>query len=81
MVPTALYFYCGTNKMPRSVENTLGTTKYSLVLFVLHEVFFCFEVIVQTRVSVLPLISKYRQAGWKYEAHPGVLTSLSVFRF
>ena len=26
------------------------------------------EVIVQTRVSVLPLISKYRQAGWKYEA-------------
>ena len=38
-------------------------------------------VIVQTRVSVLPLISKYREAGWKYEAQPSfILTSLSVFR-
>ena len=35
------------------------------------------DVIVQTRVSVLPLISKYRQAGWKYEAQQ---SCLSVFR-
>jgi hypothetical protein len=34
------------------------------------------EVIVQIRVSVLPLISKYRQAGWKYEAKPSFFNQL-----
>ena len=33
-------------------------------------------VIVQTRVSVLPLISKYRQAGWKYETKPTFFNQL-----
>ena len=37
------------------------------------------EVIVETRVSVLPLITKYRQAGWKYEVQRSFSTSLSVF--
>ena len=39
-----------------------------------------FEVIVQTGASVLPLISKYKLAGWKYKARDVFLTSLSVFR-
>ena len=37
---------------------------------------FVVEVIVPTRVSVLPLISKYRQAGWKYEAQPSFFNQL-----
>ena len=47
----------------------------------LQRVLFEFGEIVQTRVSVLPLISKYRQAGWKYEAQPSFFfASLSGFR-
>ena len=37
---------------------------------------FALDVIVQTRVSVLPLICKYRQAGWKYEAQPSFCSQL-----
>ena len=39
-----------------------------------------FEVIVQTGASVLPLISKYKLAGWKYKARDVFLTSSPVFR-
>ena len=44
----------------------------------LQRVLFEFGEIVQTRVSVLPLISKYRQAGWKYEAQPSFFSPVCL---